>query len=103
MVGKRIIRIDEKNTSQTCCTCGKTTKRTLYERTIQCDCGNCIDRDLNSAINIMNRFLENKKKGKYNFLSQKSSMNEESFQKTWNGFLQPALTKVSRLIGNSVL
>ena len=51
----------------------------------------------------MNRFLENKKKGKYNFLLQKLSMNEESFQNTWNGFLQPALTKVSRSVGKSDL
>ncbi|WP_369798615.1 zinc ribbon domain-containing protein [Methanosarcina sp. WH1] len=29
----------------------------LWERTIKCDCGNVIDRDRNSAINIMERFL----------------------------------------------
>ncbi|WP_082088339.1 zinc ribbon domain-containing protein [Methanosarcina sp. WWM596] len=29
----------------------------LWERTMKCDCGNVIDRDRNSAINIMKRFL----------------------------------------------
>jgi putative transposase len=29
----------------------------LYKRIIICDCGNEIDRDKNSAINIMSRFL----------------------------------------------
>ncbi len=29
----------------------------LWKRTMSCDCGNVIDRDRNSAINIMLRFL----------------------------------------------
>nr|WP_255350516.1 MULTISPECIES: transposase [unclassified Methanosarcina] len=29
----------------------------LWERIMKCDCGNVIDRDRNSAINIMKRFL----------------------------------------------
>jgi putative transposase len=29
----------------------------LYKRIIKCDCGNAVDRDKNSAINIMIRFL----------------------------------------------
>ena len=29
----------------------------LEKRTMKCDCGNVIDRDRNSAINIMKRFL----------------------------------------------
>ena len=29
----------------------------LWKRTMECDCGNVIDRDRNSAINIMVRFL----------------------------------------------
>ena len=83
-IGKRVIRIDERGTSQKCCICGRRRKRRLYERTITCDCGNLLDRDVNSAINIMERFIRNKRKyaKKYDFLSPEPSVNEESFLKT---------------------
>lgn len=50
--------------------CGKKEDRELYERTIECDCGNEIDRDRNSAVNILKRFL-----------SQERSVNEQSLKK----------------------
>ncbi len=52
------------------------------ERTIKCNCGNQMDRDLNSAVNIMSKFLQEK-----NLLHQ-SSVNEESFLHKWKGFLR---------------
>ncbi|MBY9008179.1 MAG: transposase, partial [Candidatus Lokiarchaeota archaeon] len=57
-IGKRVIRIDESKTTQVCCKCGKAKKRPIFERIINCDCGSHIDRDLNSAINIMVYFLD---------------------------------------------
>ncbi len=94
--GKKVIRIDESKTTKACCKCGKLEKRAIFERSITCDCGNRIDRDLNSAINIMIRFLS--EKHKFDFLSHESSVNEESFLKQWNGFLrhtdQPVLEAV---------
>ncbi|WP_232308600.1 RNA-guided endonuclease TnpB family protein [Methanosarcina lacustris] len=57
IIGKRIIRIDEKNTSRKCCYCGKKHDMPTWERVMLCDCGNNIDRDRNSAINIMIRYL----------------------------------------------
>jgi putative transposase len=57
LIGKRVIRIDEKNTSKKCCYCGKKHDMPTYERVMLCDCGNNIDRDRNSAVNIMLRFL----------------------------------------------
>ena len=77
LVGKRVIRTDESYTSQDCCLCGKRMKRKLSERTITCDCGNRMDRDLNSAVNIMLNFLYNKHE--YDFLLHQPSLNEESF------------------------
>ena len=76
-IGKRIIRIDESYTTQNCFACGKHMKRGLSERTIKCDCGNYMDRDLNSAVNIMAKFLQNKRN--YDFLSHQPSLDEESF------------------------
>jgi transposase len=64
--------------------------KTVYERNITRDCGSHIDRDLDSAINIMVKFLEMKKAGVFDFLSQELSLEEESFLLTneWNGFLR---------------
>lgn len=55
--GKRVIRIDERNTSKMCYVCGKLHNMKLWDRIMICDCGNEIDRDRNSAINIMKKFL----------------------------------------------
>lgn len=55
--GKKIIKIDEAYTSKTCFICGKIHDIKLYNRKMICECGNNIDRDMNSSINIMLRFL----------------------------------------------
>ena len=57
LAGKKVIRIDEAYTSKECCVCRKRHAMPLWERTMKCDCGNVTDRDRNSAINIMKRFL----------------------------------------------
>lgn len=57
LIGKKIIRIDESYTSKECYVCGTRHDMKLWNRTMICDCGNNIDRDRNSAINIMKRFL----------------------------------------------
>ncbi len=77
-IGKKVIRIDESYTTQVCAKCGKKQKRSLSERIIICDCGNTIDRDINSAIYIVVKFLIS--------LSHKPSLNEESFLHQWKGF-----------------
>ncbi|WP_052722625.1 zinc ribbon domain-containing protein [Methanosarcina sp. WWM596] len=64
LTGKKVTRIDEAYTSKECCVCGKRHDMplwerimNLWERIMKCDCGNVINRDRNSAINIMKRFL----------------------------------------------
>ncbi|MGV9204553.1 MAG: RNA-guided endonuclease InsQ/TnpB family protein [Promethearchaeia archaeon] len=79
-MSKRVIRIDESYTTQTCAKCGERVKRALSERDIICDCGHKMERDLNSAINIMVKFL------KSDVLSHQPSLKEESFLRKWNGF-----------------
>jgi len=68
LIGKRVTKIDESYTSKMCYVCGKLHEMPLWMRNMECDCGNYIDRDQNSAINIM-----------YNFLSQNA---------LWTGFQQ---------------
>jgi len=57
--GKRIIRIDESYTSKKCCVCGTIKDMPLGNRTYECDrCGNILDRDQNSSVNILLRYLK---------------------------------------------
>jgi len=82
-IGKRIIKIDESNTSKQCCMCGNKKKLSLADRTYQCDyCGNIMNRDENSAVNIMVRFLETR--NKYDFLSQNAPLQGNSFLKLFS-------------------
>jgi putative transposase len=58
--GKRLERIDERYTSQDCSGCGQRQPLPLWKRTYRCrdpKCGLVFDRDENSAINILQRFL----------------------------------------------
>ena len=82
-IGKRIIKIDESYTTQVCCSCGMRKKRSLSERNIFCTCGNRIDRDLNSSVNIMKKYLYLKHSES---LLHQPSVYEESFLRKWNGF-----------------
>ncbi|MFX0100707.1 MAG: RNA-guided endonuclease InsQ/TnpB family protein [Candidatus Hodarchaeota archaeon] len=79
LAGKRVVKIDECLTTQVCCCCGRIMKRALSERIIDCNCGNRMDRDLNSAINIMIVFLLKAGNGDHDFLLPNPSVNGESF------------------------
>ncbi|MCE7743854.1 MAG: IS200/IS605 family element transposase accessory protein TnpB [Candidatus Heimdallarchaeota archaeon] len=57
--GKIVVLIDPKYTSQNCSNCGVKVEKSLAVRTHKCpECGLVIDRDLNAAINILNKGLE---------------------------------------------
>ena len=57
--GKRVIRIDESYTSKKCCVCGTVKDMPLGNRIYECDtCGNILDRDQNSSVNILLRYLK---------------------------------------------
>ena len=57
LAGKRVIKIDESYTSKQCAKCEEIHDMKLSDRIMKCNCGNNIDRDKNSAINIMKRYL----------------------------------------------
>ena len=59
LLGKRVITIDERNTSKQCSFCGNNKSQIpLYQRIYHCEsCGTVLDRDQNAVINIMKRFL----------------------------------------------
>lgn len=58
LYGKTFVMLDERNTSKQCSACGKLQPMPLWKRTYCCtDCGLVLDRDENSAQNILNRYL----------------------------------------------
>lgn len=53
--GRTVIKVDPRFTSQICSGCGQVRKKDLTERWHTCDCGTELDRDVNAAINILER------------------------------------------------
>jgi putative transposase len=56
--GVQVIFVDPRNTSQICSRCGHYVRKDLGVRVHSCPaCGFCVDRDINAAMNILNRGL----------------------------------------------
>jgi len=55
--GKLSVEVNPNGTSQECHRCRKIHDMPLSKRTIECDCGNRMDRDINASINILKRGL----------------------------------------------
>jgi len=53
--GRTLLKVDPRSTSQVCSGCGQVRKKELSERWHSCDCGTELDRDVNAAINILER------------------------------------------------
>ena len=57
--GRAIVKVDPKNTSQNCSSCGNKVPKTLSARQHNCfHCGLSLDRDVNAALNILYRGLD---------------------------------------------
>lgn len=52
-IGKKVIEVSERYTTKKCSQCGKLHDMPVSKRVMDCDCGLKIDRDKNSAVNIM--------------------------------------------------
>src|SRR5262249_24942783 len=60
LYGKELVFLDERDTSKMCSGCGNKQAMPLWKRTYRCEeenCGLVMDRDKNSAVNILQRFL----------------------------------------------
>jgi putative transposase len=60
LYGKELAILDERDTSKMCSSCGKKQAMPLYKRTYRCantECRLVMDRDENSAVNILKRYL----------------------------------------------
>ncbi len=54
--GMKVIKVDARNTSKECGSCGNIQEMPLLERTYTCNrCGMQMDRDINASINMLNR------------------------------------------------
>jgi len=57
--GRTVILVDPRNTSKMCSHCGELVQKTLSTRTHTCPtCGLVLDRDVNAALNILQRGLQ---------------------------------------------
>lgn len=56
--GRVVVPVAPQFTSQDCSNCGEVVKKSLSVRTHICKCGCVLDRDLNAAINILNKALK---------------------------------------------
>ena len=55
--GGRIIKVDPRNTSQACSSCGTLVRKALDERRHVCACGLDLHRDHNAALNVLGRAM----------------------------------------------
>jgi len=53
----QVVRINPKNTTKICSKCGNIQDMPIWKRTYSCKCGLELDRDINSAINIKNKYI----------------------------------------------
>jgi putative transposase len=57
--GRRLIKVDPRNTTQRCSACGSIVKKELSDRVHECPyCGFSCDRDYNAAVNILSTGME---------------------------------------------
>ena len=85
--GCQIVKINPRNTSKTCSQCGSIQNMPLHKRTYECaECGFAIDRDYNSAINILTKLagqeLSCVERFPNTLLEQGSSMKQEALTST---------------------
>lgn len=52
--GKKAVFVNPKHTSKKCSVCGRKNDMELWDREMNCKCGNRMDRDYNASLNIMN-------------------------------------------------
>lgn len=57
LMGKKVTEIGEDGTTRICYACGCVHEMGIWNRIMRCECGNELDRDRNSAVNLMLRFL----------------------------------------------
>ncbi|WP_049802583.1 RNA-guided endonuclease InsQ/TnpB family protein [Gloeothece verrucosa] len=55
--GKVTVAVPPHNTSQNCSSCGQKVQKSLSTRTHVCSCGCILDRDVNAALNILQKGL----------------------------------------------
>jgi putative transposase len=57
--GRTVILVNPRNTSKMCSQCGEMVQKRLSDRTHTCpNCGLVMERDVNAAINILQRGLQ---------------------------------------------
>ncbi len=53
--GTTVVFVEARGTTRECSVCGQSVPKALWERGHSCSCGTVMDRDVNAAVNILNR------------------------------------------------
>jgi len=89
LYGKELVILDERNTSKMCSGCEHLQDMPLWKRTYRCPkCGLVMDRDENSAINILTRFLA--RRGPYTPSGECGVLQDGSLEVASTGLAQDA-------------
>ena len=78
--GVQVIKVNPRNTTQECSNCNKIIKKKLKDREHNCSCGLNMNRDYNSAINILNKIkttVGSAGSNAWGNVSVETSMNQE--------------------------
>ncbi len=86
---KALVELDERNTSKACSGCGHLQAMPLWKRTYRCkNCGLVMDRDENSAVNILTRFFA--RLGPHVSSGKRGVLQEDDLDVAGTGPAQPA-------------
>ena len=53
--GSTVVFVEARGTTRECSRCGSSVPKALWERRHRCSCGADLDRDVNAAVNVLNR------------------------------------------------
>ena len=82
--GTKILEVNPRNTTKTCNCCGAIKNMSITQRVYECGCGNSLDRDINSARNILAQGLGIVEKSSYTqqIVGQEGSVKQEAISST---------------------
>ncbi|HEY4034582.1 MAG TPA: transposase [Ktedonobacteraceae bacterium] len=89
LYGKELVTLDERNTSKMCSGCEHLQAMPLWKRTYCCtECGLVMDRDENSAVNILTRFFA--RRGPHTSIVECGVLQDSGLDVASMGLAQPA-------------
>ena len=100
---KKFKLIDPEYTSQICSKCLSISKKGLAERVHKCTCGLCIDRDVNSAINILLISSNDSFKDSFEKIVDKTKASKKDLLEPRNGLASSKAAGLNKIANSNLL